>query len=94
MIPCQDAGLSFKNGDVLQIVEQDDPNWWQVRNLKSNLPLKKMPISLPDLMWLNCNLHVHIGKVNLKLILPAVLPTLGIKKIASLFSRFFGKHLK
>lgn len=31
MIPCQDAGLSFKNGDVLQIVEQDDPNWWQVR---------------------------------------------------------------
>ena len=30
MIPCQDAGLPFKNGDVLQIVEQDDPNWWQV----------------------------------------------------------------
>ena len=36
MIPCRDAGLPFKNGDVLQIVEQDDPNWWQVSNLKSN----------------------------------------------------------
>ncbi|KAL9959237.1 hypothetical protein ACROYT_G036334 [Oculina patagonica] len=31
MIPCKDAGLSFKNGDVLQIVEQDDPNWWQAK---------------------------------------------------------------
>lgn len=30
MIPCPDAGLSFKRGEVLQIVEQDDPNWWQV----------------------------------------------------------------
>lgn len=34
MIPCKDAGLPFKNGDVLQIVEQDDPNWWQVSVLK------------------------------------------------------------
>ena len=32
MIPCQDAGLPFKKGEVLQIVEQVDPNWWQVRN--------------------------------------------------------------
>lgn len=31
MIPCRDAGLPFKNGDVLQIVEQDDPNWWQAK---------------------------------------------------------------
>ena len=30
IIPCKDAGLSFKIGDVLQIVEQEDPNWWQV----------------------------------------------------------------
>jgi len=41
MIPCQDAGLSFKNGDVLQIVEQDDPNWWQVSVLSLHVPLKK-----------------------------------------------------
>ncbi|XP_068751720.1 protein PALS2-like [Montipora capricornis] len=31
VIPCPDAGLPFKNGDVLQIVEQDDPNWWQAK---------------------------------------------------------------
>lgn len=48
MIPCQDAGLSFKNGDVLQIVEQDDPNWWQVSIL--SLPVKKIPVSLSDLL--------------------------------------------
>lgn len=31
MIPCKDAGLPFKSGEVLQIVEQDDPNWWQAK---------------------------------------------------------------
>ncbi|XP_073230493.1 protein PALS2-like [Porites lutea] len=31
MIPCQDVGLPFKKGEVLQIVEQDDPNWWQAK---------------------------------------------------------------
>lgn len=28
MILCRDVGFFFKNGDVLQIVEQDDFNWW------------------------------------------------------------------
>lgn len=27
--PCQEAGLKFEAGAVLQIVNQDDPNWWQ-----------------------------------------------------------------
>ncbi|OXB55292.1 hypothetical protein ASZ78_014086 [Callipepla squamata] len=29
LIPCKEAGLRFAAGDVLQIVNQDDPNWWQ-----------------------------------------------------------------
>ena len=29
--PCPRAGLPFKSGEVLQIVDQEDPNWWQVR---------------------------------------------------------------
>lgn len=29
--PCPDAGLSFCRGDVLHIVSQDDPWWWQAR---------------------------------------------------------------
>ncbi|KAI8477800.1 protein localization to myelin sheath abaxonal region [Branchiostoma belcheri] len=28
-IPCRELGLSFQKGDVLHIVNQDDPNWWQ-----------------------------------------------------------------
>ncbi len=27
--PCSEAGLKFKPGTVLQIVDQGDPNWWQ-----------------------------------------------------------------
>lgn len=30
LIPCKEAGLCFNAGDLLQIVNQDDANWWQV----------------------------------------------------------------
>ncbi|XP_076681443.1 membrane palmitoylated protein 7-like protein metro isoform X5 [Andrena cerasifolii] len=30
-IPCKEAGLDFNKGDVLHIVSQDDPYWWQAR---------------------------------------------------------------
>ncbi|XP_041087620.1 MAGUK p55 subfamily member 2-like isoform X4 [Polyodon spathula] len=29
LIPCKEAGLKFNCGDILQIVNQEDPNWWQ-----------------------------------------------------------------
>ncbi|KAI8485793.1 MAGUK p55 sub member 6 [Branchiostoma belcheri] len=33
LIPCKEAGLAFQKGDVLQIVNQDDANWWQAQHL-------------------------------------------------------------
>ncbi|XP_038605508.1 MAGUK p55 subfamily member 4 [Tachyglossus aculeatus] len=30
-IPCADAGLPFRRGDILQIVDQNDTHWWQAR---------------------------------------------------------------
>nr|XP_034993200.1 MAGUK p55 subfamily member 4 isoform X2 [Zootoca vivipara] len=32
-IPCADAGLLFKKGDILQIVDQNDALWWQARKV-------------------------------------------------------------
>ncbi|XP_054826119.1 MAGUK p55 subfamily member 4 [Eublepharis macularius] len=32
-IPCADAGLPFKKGDILQIVDQNDTFWWQARKV-------------------------------------------------------------
>jgi len=29
-IPCRDLGLPFSRGDILEIINHDDPNWWQV----------------------------------------------------------------
>ncbi|KAI1886152.1 hypothetical protein AGOR_G00211060 [Albula goreensis] len=29
LIPCKEAGLAFSRGDILQIVNREDPNWWQ-----------------------------------------------------------------
>jgi len=31
LCPCPEAGLAFQYGDILSIVNQDDPNWWQAR---------------------------------------------------------------
>uniref|UniRef100_A0A673B6P7 55 kDa erythrocyte membrane protein n=1 Tax=Sphaeramia orbicularis TaxID=375764 RepID=A0A673B6P7_9TELE len=31
LIPCKEAGLTFKTGDIIQIINKQDPNWWQGR---------------------------------------------------------------
>ncbi|XP_059484052.1 protein PALS1 isoform X2 [Neocloeon triangulifer] len=28
-IPCRELGISFQKGDILHIISQEDPNWWQ-----------------------------------------------------------------
>ncbi|XP_034061200.1 MAGUK p55 subfamily member 4 isoform X1 [Gymnodraco acuticeps] len=35
-IPCADAGMSFKKGDVLEVVDQTDALWWQAKKLPDN----------------------------------------------------------
>lgn len=34
LIPCKEAGLAFSKGDILHIVNKEDPNWWQVRSMR------------------------------------------------------------
>ncbi|KAL7857425.1 hypothetical protein SRHO_G00163240 [Serrasalmus rhombeus] len=34
LIPCKEAGLRFSSGDILQIFNQEDPNWWQACHLE------------------------------------------------------------
>uniref|UniRef100_A0A8C9VSM9 MAGUK p55 scaffold protein 4 n=1 Tax=Scleropages formosus TaxID=113540 RepID=A0A8C9VSM9_SCLFO len=34
-IPCADAGMAFRRGDVLEIVDQTDGLWWQARKMPS-----------------------------------------------------------
>lgn len=29
LIPCRELGLAFRRGDILHVVNQEDPNWWQ-----------------------------------------------------------------
>ncbi|XP_023224610.1 MAGUK p55 subfamily member 6-like isoform X2 [Centruroides sculpturatus] len=36
LLPCKDIGLAFKQGDILQILNQEDPNWWQARKVNSH----------------------------------------------------------
>ncbi|XP_059203988.1 MAGUK p55 subfamily member 3 isoform X2 [Centropristis striata] len=42
--PCQEAGLPFKRGDILQVVTQDDQTWWQAKRVgDSNLRAGLIP---------------------------------------------------
>ena len=29
LIPCKEAGLKFQTGTIIQIINKQDPNWWQ-----------------------------------------------------------------
>uniref|UniRef100_A0A3P9MZ47 55 kDa erythrocyte membrane protein n=1 Tax=Poecilia reticulata TaxID=8081 RepID=A0A3P9MZ47_POERE len=31
LIPCKEAGLKFQTGDIIHIINKQDPNWWQGR---------------------------------------------------------------
>lgn len=33
LLPCKEIGLPFERGDILQIVDQRDPNWWQAKKV-------------------------------------------------------------
>lgn len=30
LLPCKEIGLKFQSGDILQIINVKDPNWWYV----------------------------------------------------------------
>lgn len=32
-IPCQEAGLPFQRRQILEVVSQDDPTWWQAKRV-------------------------------------------------------------
>ena len=29
-LPCREMGLEFRRGDIIEVINQDDVNWWQV----------------------------------------------------------------
>ncbi|KAK7919607.1 hypothetical protein WMY93_010891 [Mugilogobius chulae] len=42
--PCQEAGLPFRRGDILQVVSQEDATWWQAKKVgDSNLRAALIP---------------------------------------------------
>uniref|UniRef100_A0A8C8HNV1 Membrane protein, palmitoylated 3a (MAGUK p55 subfamily member 3) n=1 Tax=Oncorhynchus tshawytscha TaxID=74940 RepID=A0A8C8HNV1_ONCTS len=53
--PCQEAGLPFKRGDILQVVTQDDPTWWQAKRVGDSnlryLPSAHPPLILPQVTY-------------------------------------------
>ncbi|XP_071451420.1 peripheral plasma membrane protein CASK isoform X6 [Hetaerina americana] len=61
LIPCAQAGIAFKTGDILQIISKDDHNWWQAR--KDNAAGTAGLIPSPELQeWRTACLAVEKSK--------------------------------
>lgn len=43
LLPCKEIGLEFQKGDILQILNQKDPNWWQAKKVGWNGPAGLIP---------------------------------------------------
>ncbi|XP_074658560.1 peripheral plasma membrane protein CASK-like [Tubulanus polymorphus] len=45
LIPCSQAGIQFKVGDIVQVISKDDHNWWQARKygIHNNEPAGLIP---------------------------------------------------
>ncbi|PRD25193.1 UNVERIFIED_CONTAM: Peripheral plasma membrane protein CASK [Trichonephila clavipes] len=43
LIPCPQAGIKFKTGDILQVISKDDHNWWQARKEGSDTTAGLIP---------------------------------------------------
>lgn len=43
LLPCKEIGLAFDRGDILQIVDQKDPNWWQAKKVGIDGPTGLIP---------------------------------------------------
>ncbi|KAK2905590.1 hypothetical protein Q8A73_009533 [Channa argus] len=64
-IPCPDAGMAFSRGDLLEVVDQSDGQWWQARKLPRTvscaglIPSASMLKSKQREQWWCQPLHVH-----------------------------------
>lgn len=56
-VPCRELGLSFQKGDILHIISQSDPNWWQAYRDgdEDNQPLAGL---VPGTTWRELFKHI------------------------------------
>ncbi|XP_054289163.1 protein PALS2-like isoform X2 [Macrosteles quadrilineatus] len=43
LLPCREIGLAFQHGDILQIMNTKDPNWWQAKKVGQDGPAGLVP---------------------------------------------------
>lgn len=36
-LPCTEAGLTFRKGDILVVLNRDDPHWWQAKQINNTI---------------------------------------------------------
>ena len=57
-LPCPEAGLGFCRGDILCVLDQDDPEWWQAVKEGNSVKTGLIPSLLRQLR----NEHTHHAK--------------------------------
>ncbi|TNN12123.1 Peripheral plasma membrane protein [Schistosoma japonicum] len=63
LIPCTQAGIQFRIGDILQIISKDDHNWWQARLWGSDYQAPAGLIPSPELQeWRMANKAAELSR--------------------------------
>uniref|UniRef100_A0AAY4BQF2 MAGUK p55 subfamily member 7 n=1 Tax=Denticeps clupeoides TaxID=299321 RepID=A0AAY4BQF2_9TELE len=57
-IPCKEAGVSFRRGDILQVMCQDDGTWWQARHHTDANP---RAVSLTELIFIESSFSLPLS---------------------------------
>ena len=57
-LPCPEAGLGFCKGDILHVLDRDDPEWWQAAKEGNSLKTGLIPSLLRQLR----NEHTQCSK--------------------------------
>ena len=63
LIPCSQAGIAFKTGDILQVISKDDHNWWQAKRWGAGVGDPAGLIPSPELQeWRTACLAIEKAK--------------------------------
>lgn len=62
-VPCKEAAVAFKRGDILQVVNREDDTWWQACSLRSSdthaglIPSQRLHERYPPLFDRCCKIN-------------------------------------
>lgn len=61
LLPCKELGIAFNQADVLEVLNQEDPNWWQARRTDiEDAPIGLIPSQVCFFSHLSLSMRIKL----------------------------------